>query len=111
MLSIYKNRGQSSLEYTIIIIILIGALLAISTYFKRGIQGRWKDSVDGLGDQYDPLYTKSEVIQNMSSLTETRVWGSVIINSINPQQIHTFRTDNINSTETTAGESTVSYYF
>lgn len=47
-----KKRGQSTLEYAILIIIVIGALLSIQVYIKRGIQGRLKSSADDIGDQY-----------------------------------------------------------
>ena len=49
----FKNRkGQSTLEYAILIIIIIGALLSLQIYIKRGIQGRLKSSADDIGDQF-----------------------------------------------------------
>ena len=50
----FKNNGQSLMEYILVFVIVAGALLATQIYIKRGIQGRWKQSVDELGDQYDP---------------------------------------------------------
>ena len=47
-----RKKGQSTLEYAILIIIIIGALLSIQVYIKRGIQGRWKAAVDDLGEQF-----------------------------------------------------------
>jgi len=47
-----KNRGQSTLEYAILIVVVIMALVAIQAYLSRGIQGRMRDSTDQLGDQY-----------------------------------------------------------
>ncbi len=49
-----KMKGQSTLEYALLIIIIIGALLAIQVYIKRGIQGRLKQASDDIGDQYSP---------------------------------------------------------
>ena len=46
------KRGQSTLEYVILIIIVAGALLAIQVYVKRGIQGRMKQASDDIGEQY-----------------------------------------------------------
>jgi len=47
-----KQKGQSTLEYAILIIIIIGALLSIQVYIKRGVQGRLKSATDDIGDQF-----------------------------------------------------------
>jgi hypothetical protein len=49
-----KMKGQSTLEYAVLIIIVIGALLSIQVYIKRGIQGRMRSATDDIGDQYAP---------------------------------------------------------
>ncbi|MEI8012178.1 MAG: hypothetical protein WCI27_06830 [Candidatus Omnitrophota bacterium] len=46
------RRGQSVLEYAILMVIIIAALLTLQTYIKRGIQGRLKQATDDVGDQY-----------------------------------------------------------
>lgn len=68
---ILTKNGQTVLEYTIITIILLGALLTIGNYFKKALQGRWKATVDGLGDQYDPRTGNSYVLHSMLTNTET----------------------------------------
>ncbi len=47
-----KKRGQSTLEYAVLTTIIIGALLSIQFYIKRGVQGRLKSASDDIGDQY-----------------------------------------------------------
>ena len=47
-----KRKAQSTLEYAVLIIIVIGALLSIQVYLKRGIQGRMRSSADDIGSQY-----------------------------------------------------------
>lgn len=47
-----RKKGQSTLEYAILIIIILGALLSIQVYIKRGIQGRFKSAADDIGDQF-----------------------------------------------------------
>lgn len=47
-----NKRGQSTLEYAVLIIIVVAALLSIQVYIKRGVQGRLKSSADDIGDQY-----------------------------------------------------------
>lgn len=93
-----KKSGQSSIEYTVLIIIVIGALLAMQNYFKRGLQGRWKSSVDSLGDQYDPRVTDSNIIERVDSKTFTQV---ISTNAIGGFQ--TTRTDLTNSIQTKEG--------
>lgn len=52
---IYLNkRGQSTLEYAVIIAVIVGALLAIQVYIKRGVQGRLKQASDDIGEQFSP---------------------------------------------------------
>jgi hypothetical protein len=60
-----KKRGQSTLEYAILIIIVIGALLSIQVYIKRGLQGRLKSATDDIGDQYS--------VGNTNIVIETRI--------------------------------------
>lgn len=47
-----KKKAQSSLEYAILIIIVLGALLSIQLYIRRGIQGRLRSATDDIGEQY-----------------------------------------------------------
>ena len=49
-----KKRGQSTLEYAILIVVVIGAFLAMQQYIKRGLQGRLKSAADDVGDQFSP---------------------------------------------------------
>lgn len=65
-----SRRGQSTLEYAILILIVIVALLAMQTYLKRGIQGRMRESSDNIGEAYSPSYTTSEFTR--TSVSETR---------------------------------------
>jgi len=51
---IRKIKGQSTLEYAILIVVIIGALLAIQVYLKRGLQGRIKQAADDIGSQFSP---------------------------------------------------------
>lgn len=64
MLKYFQNKrkkGQSTLEYAILIVIIIAALLSIQVYIKRGVQGRFKSATDDIGDQYSPGYTVESV--------------------------------------------------
>jgi len=64
-----KKRGQSTLEYAVLIIIVIGALLSIQVYIKRGVQGRLKSATDDIGDQYSPGNTNVRMRTKVRSHT------------------------------------------
>jgi len=49
-----NKRGQSTLEYGLIIAVVVAALLAINWYMQRGVQGKLKESSDQIGKQFDP---------------------------------------------------------
>lgn len=48
----FNARAQSTLEYAIIIMVVVGALLAMQIYMKRGLEGKLKDASDNIGAQY-----------------------------------------------------------
>jgi len=51
-----KNKGMSSLEYAVVIAIIVATLLGMSVYIKRAICGKMRESGDtfGYGRQYSP---------------------------------------------------------
>lgn len=56
-----KNRAQSTLEYAILIVVVIMALIGIQAYLKRGIQGRMRDSADQIGEQFSAEFSETNV--------------------------------------------------
>src|SRR3989338_440963 len=78
-----RQKGQSTLEYAVLIIIIIGALLSIQVYIKRCIQGRLKGAADDIGDQFSVGNTNVTQTMTTSSVTKdtfTRgVSGSTLI--------------------------------
>lgn len=67
------KKGQSVLEFSVLIVIVVGAFIAMQFYVKRGIQGRWKTSIDDFGDQYDPRFTNSNVVYKMLGNSSTQI--------------------------------------
>lgn len=97
------NKGQTALEYIVLLIIVMGALLAISNYFKRGIQGRWKAAMDDMGDQYDPRAADSSVRHTLVQSTNTSIIATPL-NALDPTSGYwTQRTDESLSTERKQG--------
>jgi Flp pilus assembly pilin Flp len=64
-----KRKGQSTLEYAVLIVIIIAALLAMNQYIKRGLQGRLKSSTDDIGDQFSPGNTNVHRVVTTASNT------------------------------------------
>ncbi|MBN3038970.1 MAG: hypothetical protein JW869_06115 [Candidatus Omnitrophica bacterium] len=73
---LYNRRAQSTGEYALVFAIILGAIVAMQTYVKRGVQGRVKAGTDymarettTLGDvtQYDPYYYESDYTSSRQS--------------------------------------------
>jgi hypothetical protein len=97
-----KRKGQSTLEFLALIAIVLGVFIAVGTYFKRGIQGRWKEAVDGLGEQYDPRVANTDITDGLTGVTETRV-TALLVNG----GIWTLRDDTSNMLETKTGSTRI----
>jgi hypothetical protein len=100
-----KKRAQSVVEYLALMAIIIGAFIGAGTYFKRGIQGRWKSSVDGVGDQYDPRVADTDVVDSVSSSSETRI-TTIPVNG----GIWTMRTDGSIGVDAKIGSSSIAAF-
>ena len=93
MLKIRSNNGQTLLEFVVLFIVLIGAFLAMQNYLRRGVQGKWKESLEGMARQYDPaanVATGYVLIQNATT---------VINVTDEPGGYRTWRTDTTNMFE------------
>ncbi len=83
MLKHMNKRGQSTLEYAIIIAVVVGALLAIQVYVKRGVQGRFKQASDDIGDQFSAksgTYITNTIssVNSTENTTPRNAWGEVM---------------------------------
>ncbi len=64
------------MEYAILIVIVLGALLSIQVYIKRGVQGRLKSAADDIGEQFSPGNTNIVTkVQSYSNTQETFAGG------------------------------------
>lgn len=103
---ITSKKAQSILEFTILLVIVMAVFLAMQSYVKRGIQGRWKASLDDFGDQYDPRLMNSNVVYKMVSNSATA------IQTIKETDGYwTKRIDNSQSISTTNGTTAVGSSF
>lgn len=55
MISKRYVKGISFIEYTMVMVIVVAALVGIQIYLKRAICGRWRQTADsfGFGRQYN----------------------------------------------------------
>lgn len=68
------RRGQVLLEYGVVLVLVVTALVAVQLYVQRGLQGRYKDATDSAIKkirrakaefqaplQYEPYYQESDI--------------------------------------------------
>lgn len=73
------RRAQSTLEYALLIAVVVGALVAMQVYMKQGVQGKLKESGDQIGKQFDPAsyeYSWQDASSGTTITTEERVGGA-----------------------------------
>ncbi len=68
-----RRQGQSTLEYVVLLIVITAVCLTMQNYIKRGFQGRWKEAVDDVGDQYDPRFSNTSVTYKMVSNSDSQI--------------------------------------
>jgi uncharacterized protein (UPF0333 family) len=52
-----NNKAQTSLEFAVLIICVVAALLGMQVYLKRAFQGKLRGAADEVGQQYSPRNT------------------------------------------------------
>ena len=95
-----RKKGQSAMEYLVLVTIIMAALISGGVYFKRGLQGRWKSATDDLGDQYDMMNMNTDIVHSLRSDTETR-----ITTQATGTGVVTMRDDQTNSVEAKGGHT------
>ncbi len=92
---IKMQKAQSTLEYALLVAVVVGALLTIQNYMKRGVQGSLRDSTDEVSDkQYSPDVSEITITSNQTTqervdigdLRTTTTTGSQTVseNRVNP---------------------------
>ncbi len=99
-----KRRGQTTLEYGVVIAIVVAGLIAMQSYIKRGMQGRLKQASDEIGEQYSAdTSTSTYSVSTTMNTSETVTGGAQPMTTSNTTQTQN-RTANENvgalSTET-----------
>lgn len=95
-----KIKGQSTIEYAVLIIIIIGALLSIQVYIKRGIQGRLQSATDDIGEQFSPGNTnRVTTVTSHSRTSDTNLNGVQASNLLENETTNITTSQNIINVE------------
>jgi len=76
MLKAGSKRAQSVLEYSLVIACVVVALLTMSRYTKRSLQGKFHRLADELGQQYEPRKTTGTTKYTYNS--NSTVWAKTM---------------------------------
>lgn len=98
-----KQKAQTTLEYVILVSVIVAALIGMQVYVKRGFSGKLKESADSIGQQFSPGHTTSEYTVKSETESKEELLGAVTTTDITKQE--TTRTGN--ETVETLGSETV----
>jgi len=102
-----NKKGQSTLEYAIIVVVVVGALIAMQWYIKGGYQGKLRQSSDDMGQQFSPTNTLSNETTTITS-TNTESWGGGAYGGgVGPDTVSSNTVD-LNVTQNRVGSENVS---
>ncbi len=76
----WRNRkAQSTVEYAVLAALVVGALLTMQIYMKRGTMGKLREATDKIGDQFNPTATttKYSTVQDVTRTEKTESTGKV----------------------------------
>ncbi len=76
-----QKKGQSTLEYAVLVVVIVAALLAIKIYMGRGVQGKLRESVDQIGEQYSAEDTTYKVSTEQGREAKTKETFGVKVGS------------------------------
>ena len=72
-----NRKAQSTLEYAIVVAVVVAALLAIQIYMKRGVSGRLRSSTDDIGEQFEAKNTSTSYTTKRVSTTVEQTTAGV----------------------------------
>jgi len=96
------KTGQSTLEFSVFAIVVIGALLTMQIYIKRGVQGRWRESIDDIGEQYDPRHSDNLTVDTQTATAVTNIFLEEQADGFT-----TMREDTVHSVEEVSGTRSI----
>ena len=71
-----RKRAQSTLEYAVIVSVVVAGLVVMQIYMRRAVEGKMHDSSDRLGEQYSAgNVTYKRVTTQPAGLKTTEYFG------------------------------------
>ena len=55
-----NRKGQSTIELTFVIVVVVAAIIGMSIFMKRSVMGKYKESGDQVGSQFTPENSTSQ---------------------------------------------------
>ena len=94
-----NKRAQSTLEYAVVIAVVVAGLVAMQVYLKRGVQGRLRQASDDIGEQFSPGNTTGSTTTNSTVTSNETVTGGPSPSTVTVSN----QTQNRTSNEAVAG--------
>lgn len=76
-----NRKGQSILEYVVVIAVIIAAVIAMGIYMKRGTMGKLRESSDDIGAQFQPFMTAGNATTSFSGNITRNISGNATLGS------------------------------
>lgn len=111
-----RTAAQTTLEFALLIVVVIAALLAMQIYMKRAVSGRLRQVSDEIGPQYEPRKTTGTVYSSVQrdSFSEVIAQETTGFNATGADGkkyvipgFDIYRTESSNETSGTWGDETV----
>lgn len=100
----FNRKAQSTLEYALIIGVVVAGLLLMQHYVRRGLAGKYKSSSDDLGEQFEPAHYTANFVVTQSSNVNQAVQNRIAATTHNAVQ-QSLKTGNENVGAWAAGEN------
>src|SRR4030042_316029 len=52
-MTLQNKKGQGTLEFALVIVVVVAALIAMQIYMKRAFEGKLKKNTDSIGEQFE----------------------------------------------------------
>ncbi len=82
----FNRKAQSTLEYALIIGVVVAGLLLMQHYVRRGFAGKLKSSSDDLGEQFEPAHYTASFTVGQSSNVNQAVANKITATTHNVEQ-------------------------
>ena len=103
------RRGQTTLEFALVVAVVAAALLSMAIYLKRSISGKLREGADSVGEQYHPTQTSGQhtLTVNSTVVTTSELKRDQDIGHGLMWDVMEYKTNIQNETSTKTGNETV----